>query len=92
MARNPKSDNQAALKAGFSVQHIGLRTERRIILGQNVARLRESRGLTQEKLAELVDVDRRYIQRIEAGTANPGIDVLARLKSALSASWTKLLD
>jgi transcriptional regulator with XRE-family HTH domain len=65
---------------------------RRIILGQNVARLRGLRALTQEKLAELVDVDRRYIQRIEAGTANPGIDVLSRLKDALSVRWTQLLD
>lgn len=66
--------------------------ERRTILGHNVARLRCLRGFTQEKLAELADVDRRYIQRIEAGTANPGIDVLSRLKSALSAGWSQLLD
>lgn len=65
---------------------------RRIILGQNVVRLRGMRRLTQERLAEMVDVDRRYIQRIEAGTANPGIDVLARLKVALAVSWTRLLD
>lgn len=69
-----------------------MRTNRRIILGQNVVRLRGLCGLTQEKLAELVDVDRRYIQRIEAGTANPGIDVLSRLKDSLSVRWTQLLD
>jgi transcriptional regulator with XRE-family HTH domain len=69
-----------------------LEANRREILGQNVLRLRGARGLTQEKLAELVDVDRRYIQRIEAGTANPGIDVLSRLKEALATSWTRLLD
>jgi transcriptional regulator with XRE-family HTH domain len=57
-----------------------------------VARLRGLHGLTQVKLAELVDVDRRYIQRIEAGTANPGIDVLSRLKESLAARWTQLLD
>ncbi len=55
-------------------------------------RLREVRGLTQEKLAELVDVDRRHIQRIEVGKANPGIDVLAGLKDALKAEWAELLD
>lgn len=66
--------------------------DRRSILGQNVTRLRAVRRLTQERLAELVEVDRRYIQRIEAGTANPGIDVLSRLKKALGVSWTRLLD
>lgn len=57
-----------------------------------MTRLRGVRRLTQERLAELVEVDRRYIQRIEAGTANPGIDVLSRLKKALGVSWTRLLD
>ena len=31
------------------------------------------RGLTQDDLAERAEIDRRYVQRIEAGTANPGI-------------------
>ena len=87
-----KSDNQSAPFGAFSSHTHGLESNRRIILGQNVIRLRGVRGLTQERLAELVDVDRRYIQRIEAGTANPGIDVLARLKLALAVSWTRLLD
>jgi transcriptional regulator with XRE-family HTH domain len=75
-----------------AVQSHPLTTQRRIILGKNVIRLRGLRGMTQEKLAELVDVDRRYIQRIEAGTANPGVDVIARLRDALAARWTQLLD
>jgi len=48
--------------------------------------------LTQEQLAEKVTVDRTYIQRIEKGTANPGIDVLQRLKAALDVDWEELLD
>jgi transcriptional regulator with XRE-family HTH domain len=69
-----------------------LQTQSRIQLGYNVVRLRGLRNFTQEKLAELVEVDRRYIQRIEAGTANPGVDVLHRLKKALSVRWSQLLD
>jgi DNA-binding XRE family transcriptional regulator len=91
-ARFPKCDNQSALIATFSLHGSDLESKRRIILGQNVIRLRGVRGLTQEKLAELVGVDRRYIQRIEAGTANPGVDVLVRLKLALAVNWTRLLD
>ena len=59
--------------------------------GQNVSRLRGERGLTQEDLAELAEIDRRYVQRIEAGTANPGIDVIVRIKNALAVGWEKLL-
>jgi transcriptional regulator with XRE-family HTH domain len=59
-------------------------------LGKNVCRLRTGSGLTQERLAEMVEIDRRYVQRIEAGTANPGVDVLARLSKALRCSWDEL--
>lgn len=49
-------------------------------------------ALTQEVLSELVEIDRRYVQRIERGTANPGVDVLFRLKKALGCSWEELLE
>ncbi len=49
------------------------------------------RGLTQDDLAGLAEIDRRYVQRIEAGTANPGIDVICRVRVALAASWDALL-
>ena len=42
-------------------------------------------------MAGLAQIDRRSVQRIEAGTANPGIDVLCRLREALNASWAELL-
>lgn len=61
-------------------------------LGRNVVRLRQLNEITQERLAELVEIDRRYVQRIEAGTANPGVDVLARLKKAFRCSWEELLE
>jgi transcriptional regulator with XRE-family HTH domain len=47
--------------------------------------------MTQETLAEKAEIDRRYVQRIERGTANPGVEVLARLKKAFRCSWDELL-
>lgn len=64
----------------------------RAIFGRNVNRLRQACQMTQEQLAEKAEIDRRYLQRIEKGTANPGVDVLTRLKSALSAEWDDLLE
>ncbi len=49
-------------------------------------------GLTQEELADQAQVDRRQLQRIEAGTANPGVEMLARLRKALGCSWPDLLE
>ena len=64
----------------------------RLIFGKNVNRLRQLRGFTQEKLPELIEVDRRHIQRIENGSANPGVDVICGLKIALSADWEDLME
>jgi transcriptional regulator with XRE-family HTH domain len=64
----------------------------RAILGKNINRLRMQRGLTQDDLAERAEIDRRHVQRMEAGTANPGIDVIVRVRHALGASWDELLE
>ena len=47
--------------------------------------------MTQDELAAHADIDRRHVQRIEAGTANPGIDVICRLRRALSCEWKEML-
>jgi len=48
-------------------------------------------GLTQERLAELAEVDLRSLQRIEAGSWNMTIDYLARFQRALCCKWRDLL-
>jgi transcriptional regulator with XRE-family HTH domain len=35
---------------------------------------------------------RRFLQRIEKGAANPGIDVLSRIRKGLKCSWNELAD
>ena len=42
-------------------------------------------------MAGLAEIDRRYVQRIESGTPNPGIDVIFRVREALCASWDEML-
>jgi transcriptional regulator with XRE-family HTH domain len=60
-------------------------------LGQNINRLRTQKKLTQNLLADLATIDRRFLQRIEAGESGPTIEVLAKLKRALKCSWEELL-
>ena len=57
-----------------------------IKLGKLVRIVRKKRGLTQEKLAELVDVSTSYIGHIERGTRKLSIDMLHRLCKALGVS------
>jgi transcriptional regulator with XRE-family HTH domain len=59
-------------------------------LGRNVRRLREARGLTQEKLAEKANLDPTYISGIERGVRNPGIKNVARLAKALGGTTAEL--
>ena len=61
-------------------------------MGGNVRRLRVARKLTQEALAELVGVNPRTVQKIEAGRLNILVTTLARLQSALRCSWDDLMD
>jgi transcriptional regulator with XRE-family HTH domain len=60
-------------------------------LGANIRRERISRNMTQEKLAELVDLNIRTVQKIEAGNINVLITTAIRLQKALDCPWTQLL-
>jgi predicted transcriptional regulator len=60
-------------------------------LGQNIIKHRNLLGLTQETLAEQASVDRRFIQKIEAGEYGTSLAVMKRLRKALQASWDELL-
>ena len=57
----------------------------------NVRRERVARGLTQEKLAELMESESRTIQKIEAGKLNILLTTIQRLQTALGCSWDSLM-
>jgi len=52
-------------------------------VGLNIRKIREERGLTQEKLAEFADLHRAYIGQIERGEKNVGLKNLERIAKAL---------
>ncbi|MDD5349745.1 MAG: helix-turn-helix transcriptional regulator [Chthoniobacteraceae bacterium] len=59
--------------------------------GANVRRERTTRQLTQEKLAELADLNIRTVQKIEAGEINILITTAFRLQKALGCAWDRLM-
>jgi transcriptional regulator with XRE-family HTH domain len=61
-------------------------------LGANVRRERTAKAMTQEKLAELADLNIRTVQKIEAGEINILVTTLLRIQQALKCSWDKLLS
>ena len=54
-------------------------------------RERVAKKLTQEKLAELVDLNIRTVQKVEAGQLNILLTTVLRFQRALSCTWEKLL-
>ncbi|MGQ0715342.1 MAG: helix-turn-helix domain-containing protein [Gemmatimonadaceae bacterium] len=59
--------------------------------GTRLATLRQARGLSQEELAETVDVSRRVIAYYEAQSAQPPGALLVDLARALAVSADELL-
>lgn len=64
----------------------------RVILGENVRRLRRARGLTQEQLAFEAKIDLTYVGGIERGRRNPSLLVITRIAGALEVQPAVLLD
>ena len=61
-------------------------------LSNNIKRLREAKGLSQEKLARLADVANNTIIKIEAGkNQNPTLDTLKKMAKALDVSVDDLI-
>lgn len=59
--------------------------------GANVRRERVAKKMTQEKLAELVDLNIRSVQKLEAGDINVLVTTAMRVQRALGCPWTKLM-
>jgi len=62
-----------------------------IRFGERLRETRLSMGMSQADLAARAEVTTNYISRLEGGGAAPGIDLVARLASALGVSIAELL-
>ncbi len=61
--------------------------------GANLRKLREKHKLTQEQLAQLSEVDYKYIQRLEGkAPSSPSLNTIEKLAKAFKISPAKLLD
>lgn len=63
----------------------------RYVMGQNIRLFRRSKGVTQEKLAEMVNVSGSYIGYLERGKKSPSIDLLIKIAGVLKVDPAILL-
>ena len=61
------------------------------VFGLNVRRLRKARGLSQEALADEVELAPTYVGQIERGQRNPTLDVVERFAQVLETDPLDLL-
>lgn len=61
-------------------------------LSNNIKRLREAKGLSQEKLARLADVANNTLIKMESGeNKNPTLETLKKVAKALGVSVDDLI-
>lgn len=63
----------------------------RKLVGANVARIRQEKGLTQEQLQDRSGFSQQYISGLERGRRNPTILTLNELAQALGVSHVDLI-
>ena len=62
------------------------------LLGKNIAKYRNKKNLSQEKLAELVDLSREYITRVERGQKYISLKKLFAIADALEVDFCLLTN
>jgi len=62
------------------------------LLGQNIKKYREENGLTQNELAEYVNLSREYIADIERGLKNISLKKLYMIADVLNIKCSELVN
>ncbi|SEL79631.1 helix-turn-helix domain-containing protein [Paenibacillus sp. OK003] len=66
-------------------------SELRQLIGTRIRAMRNAKGLTQQKLADIAGLDYRYIGALERGERNFSIDTLEKVLLALNVSISELM-
>lgn len=64
----------------------------RRLVGDNCARIRRERGMTQEQLAERSGFSQQYLSDLERGQRNPTIVTVHEIALALGVTHVELLQ
>jgi transcriptional regulator with XRE-family HTH domain len=63
----------------------------RKLVGNNVRRIRQASGMTQEQFADASGFSQQYISSLESGRRNPTVITIYELGQALGVSHLELL-
>jgi transcriptional regulator with XRE-family HTH domain len=61
------------------------------VVGDRIREQRKRLGMTQERVAELAELDRKHISMIETGKAEPRVGTLVRIAGAIDIPVEKFV-
>lgn len=61
------------------------------VIGQRIRQVRKANGLTQEKLAEMLELTEKYLGNLESGKDRPALATLVRFANLFDLSLDYLL-
>lgn len=61
-------------------------------LGEKIKKLRNDKGLSQEKFALLINMDRTYFATVEMGKRNVSLHNIEKIANGLDVSLSELFD
>ena len=61
-------------------------------LGEKIKKLRNEKGLSQEKFALLIDMDRTYFATVEMGKRNVSLHNIEKISGGLGISISELFE
>lgn len=59
--------------------------------GETIREIRQEKGIAQEKLAHLSDIDRTYMSAIERGLKNPSLKIIFKISEGLGINPSEIL-
>ena len=62
------------------------------LIGIRIKKIRNSKELTQEKLAELVGINSKYLSSIERGKENPTLNTVLKLAESLNVNPNEIFQ
>jgi transcriptional regulator with XRE-family HTH domain len=62
------------------------------MFGQALKKIREQRGISQEKLADIMEMHRNTVALLERGQRNPSLETIKKLARALRVDPGKFFE
>ena len=64
----------------------------KVLLGMRIKELRKARKLSQEQLAEKINIDPKHLSRIEVGNSYPSFDTLEKIANILNVEMKEFFE